>query len=339
MPPKKASPTTGESGIQALEQTDITGQAKGPEGSGIAGYSYSDAPSGQVNAGYLGESSYGVHGVNYTGGGPAVYGESAATTGVQGASTAVGVQGTNNGGSGQGLPAAAGVIGDSSAGHGVYGVTASSAVWRAAGNSQNSILNSGVMGLNSQNGYGVSGASQGGYGVYALSFQNHAIYAVSGGTTAAVHVEGDLEVTGDVILLGSGSDCAEEFDTTAAVEIQPGTVVTFAGEDSVRESREAYDRTVAGVVSGAGSYRPGIILGKRPSKRTKVHVGLVGKAYCKVDAQYGHIRVGDLLTTSITPGHAMKATDPARAFGAVIGKALRNHDTGLGLIPILLALQ
>ena len=36
---------------------------------------------------------------------------------------------------------------------------------------------------------------------------------------------------------------------------------------------------------------------------------------------------------------AMKAADPARAFGAVIGKALRPMREGCGLIPILVSLQ
>jgi hypothetical protein len=58
-----------------------------------------------------------------------------------------------------------------------------------------------------------------------------------------------------------------------------------------------------------------------------------------VDAQYGAIEVGDLLTTSSTPGHAMKTCDPLKAFGAVIGKALRPLTEGQGLIPILIALQ
>ena len=35
----------------------------------------------------------------------------------------------------------------------------------------------------------------------------------------------------------------------------------------------------------------------------------------------------------------MKAADPARAFGAVIGKALRPLAAGRGLIPILVVLQ
>jgi len=45
------------------------------------------------------------------------------------------------------------------------------------------------------------------------------------------------------------------------------------------------------------------------------------------------------LTTSPTVGHAMKARDQSRAFGCVIGKALRSLETGQGLIPILVALQ
>jgi hypothetical protein len=66
---------------------------------------------------------------------------------------------------------------------------------------------------------------------------------------------------------------------------------------------------------------------------------LVGRVYCKVDSQYARIQVGDLLTTSSTPGYAMKADDPAKAFGAIVGKALKPLETGRGLIPILVALQ
>jgi len=42
----------------------------------------------------------------------------------------------------------------------------------------------------------------------------------------------------------------------------------------------------------------------------------VGEVFCKIDAQYGRVGVGDLLTTSPTPGHAMKANGCSRAFGA-----------------------
>jgi hypothetical protein len=66
---------------------------------------------------------------------------------------------------------------------------------------------------------------------------------------------------------------------------------------------------------------------------------LLGKVYCKVDAGRGAIEIGDLLTTSPTPGHAMKADDPLKAFGAMLGKALGPLAEGRGLIPILIALQ
>jgi len=89
---------------------------------------------------------------------------------------------------------------------------------------------------------------------------------------------------------------------------------------------------------GAGTYRPGIILDKQQTCANRLSIRLVGKVFCKVDGSLGAIDVGDLLTTSQTPGHAMKATDPQRAFGAVIGKALKSWSGGAGLIPILVAL-
>jgi len=93
------------------------------------------------------------------------------------------------------------------------------------------------------------------------------------------------------------------------------------------------------VVSGAGSYKPGIVLDKQQTEGNRQPIALLGKVYCKVDANYAAIGIGDLLTTSPTPGHAMKADDPAQAFGAVIGKALRPLKEGQGLIPVLIALQ
>jgi hypothetical protein len=57
-------------------------------------------------------------------------------------------------------------------------------------------------------------------------------------------------------------------------------------------------------------------------------MALIGKVYCKVDARYSAIEMGDLLTTSPTRGYAMKAADPVRAFGSVLGKALQGLARG-----------
>jgi hypothetical protein len=110
-------------------------------------------------------------------------------------------------------------------------------------------------------------------------------------------------------------------------------------EGIVERSQRAYDRRVAGVISGAGTYKSAIVLDKQDSRANRVPIALVGKTYCKADAQHGPIELGDMLTTSPTAGHAMKAGDLHKAFGAVIGKALRPLEAGQGLIPILIALQ
>src|SRR5664280_839479 len=59
----------------------------------------------------------------------------------------------------------------------------------------------------------------------------------------------------------------------------------------------------------------------------------------KIEADKGAIKVGDLLTTSETKGHAQKVTDPAKAVGAVLGKALAPMKKGKGTIPILVTLK
>jgi hypothetical protein len=107
----------------------------------------------------------------------------------------------------------------------------------------------------------------------------------------------------------------------------------------LQESQQAYDKRVAGVISGAGDLRPGIVLDKQQTQGNRMPIALLGKVYCKVDARNSPVEVGDLLTTSSTPGHAMKAADPLKAFGSVIGKALRPLAAGQGMVPILIALQ
>jgi len=151
---------------------------------------------------------------------------------------------------------------------------------------------------------------------------------------ATIHLDGSK---GDIVL--RNGDCAEDFDVVEGLEVEPGTVMAIDDRGRLTPSQSAYDRKVAGVISGAGSCRPGIVLGRESEHRERMPVALVGKVFCKVDATAASVSVGDLLTTSSTPGHAMKAEDPLRAFGAVIGKALGALEAGTGLIPILVALQ
>lgn len=155
-----------------------------------------------------------------------------------------------------------------------------------------------------------------------------------GASNSSVIIDGE---SADVIL--ANADCAEDFEISEDDKVDPGTVMSLDNDGKLITSKQQYDKRVAGVISGAGNLKPGLILGRKSGCADKVPLALMGRVNCKVDAEYGPIEVGDLLTTSETPGYAMKASDPSRSFGAVIGKALRSIDTGRGLIPVLISLQ
>ncbi len=66
---------------------------------------------------------------------------------------------------------------------------------------------------------------------------------------------------------------------------------------------------------------------------------MTGRVYVQADATFGAIKPGDMLTTSETPGHAMKVTDHARAQGAILGKAMSGLKEGTGTVLVLVTLQ
>jgi hypothetical protein len=144
-----------------------------------------------------------------------------------------------------------------------------------------------------------------------------------------------LEITG-------GADFAETFDIADNQTLKPGTVVSIDVENAgqLRISSQAYDKTVAGVISGAGGIQPGMIMGQEGTITEGKHpVALSGRVYCLVDASYGEIKPGDLLTTSPTSGHAMKVIDHEAANGAIIGKAMTALKDGKGSVLVLVSLQ
>lgn len=152
-----------------------------------------------------------------------------------------------------------------------------------------------------------------------------------------INVGGNISVKGDITL--ENEDFAEDFDVAETDTVAAGMVMVLDDNGALRKCATPMDKRVAGVVSGAGIYKPGIILGRKDSSSKRVPIAMLGKVCCSVDATYGAIQVGDLLTTSCTPGAAMRVANPAEAIGAIIGKALKPWNAGIGEIPILIALQ
>src|SRR5207249_6063874 len=112
---------------------------------------------------------------------------------------------------------------------------------------------------------------------YHLTGRGPGIYAEG---APAGHFHGDIEVTGDLRLLGA--DVAEQFDVLG--DVDPGTIVVVNDDGAIGPCRKVYDRRVAGVVSGAGDRKPALVLDRRDSGARRPAVAALGKAWCRGDA-------------------------------------------------------
>ena len=157
----------------------------------------------------------------------------------------------------------------------------------------------------------------------------------------AVNEDGTTQV--DVLQIMGGADLSERFDVqTDERPVEPGMVVCIdpASAGKLVVSERAYDRKVAGIISGAGGVAPGMRMGQKGSVADGEHpVALTGRVYVWADASSGPIQPGDLLTTSDVPGHARKVDDYGRAQGAILGKAMTTLEEGRGLVLVLVTLQ
>ena len=148
------------------------------------------------------------------------------------------------------------------------------------------------------------------------------------------------DATVRALTIYGGADLAEPFAMSHA-DVAPGTVVVIDTENpgKLRRSAAAYDKKVAGIVSGANGIRPGISMIQEDALEAGENVALSGRVYVKANTSAGPIAPGDLLTTSDIPGEAMKAADHARAQGAILGKAMTGLLQGDGTVLVLVTLQ
>lgn len=339
---RNESASTGQGqavfGYASGNAVGVLGVSEGNDG--VSGRSNGEGRSGVF--GYTEKST--SHGGTFqnTASGPGVTGISAGGTAVEGFSTTgwamFGRSQNNLGVFGQTLGAdAAGVLGRNEAntgrGQAVFGYASGNAV--------------GVLGVSEGND-GVSGRSNasGKSGVlgYTERSDGWGGYFVNTANGEALHAEGRAWVSGEmsvaVLTIRGGADLAEPFASSDG-PLAPGSVVVIDPErpGKLRLATEPYDTKVAGVVSGAGGVQPGIALRQDGALDGGQNVALTGRVYVLADAAFGAIQPGDLLTTSATPGHAMKAADPRRATGAVLGKAMTPLAEGRGLVLVLVSLQ
>jgi hypothetical protein len=167
------------------------------------------------------------------------------------------------------------------------------------------------------------------YAFYDSDDLTNEIFTIFGNGTTRVKV---LEIT--------GADLAEKFPASEVADRGMVMAIDPSQPGKLCLARGAYNRCVAGIVSGANDFAVGAILGNLPGQDDAPPIALSGRVYVWCDASDAAIEPGDLLTTSDTPGHAMKSLDPGRAAGAVLGKAMTPLACGQrGLVLALVSLQ
>ncbi len=254
-----------------------------------------------------------------------------------------------------------GIAGDN---HGVMGAIHHAGVF--GGGKSGYSNHHGVIGL-SLNGRGVWGLADHWNGGIAGYFDGDVVISYDldvGGsksgwvTDVCFNADKDALESGDVVVLSGDpteqmmyatipvpivKKCDSEADTNVmGVVIKRKKITPYSLEVESYETLEAAEAAGAHKAKLVGPLRETLEEAKLdrsivpPEKGCYVAIlGAIEK--CKVDAGYGAIEVGDLLTTSETPGHAMKARNPK--LGTIIGKALEPLEQGQGIIKISVTLR
>ena len=175
-------------------------------------------------------------------------------------------------------------------------------------------------------GTGLSGSSSSEGGTFTVTSN-----ATSANTASTIIArDGSGNFTANVATLTATAaryaDLAERY--TADADYEPGTVVELGGEQEVTQTTRPISVAIAGIVSTDPAYLMNADL------TDGISVALIGRVPCKV---IGIIHKGDILVSSLTPGHAEAHRDihspPA---GSVIGKAIesKSNDSS-GVIEVL----
>ena len=145
----------------------------------------------------------------------------------------------------------------------------------------------------------------------------------AGSQTTSGTINGYWSLNGSSRLQATYADLAEYYEGDQ--EYKPGQVLVFGGDKEVTTTNAQNDSRLAGVVTTNPAY-----IMNNEQKGIKVCIALAGRVPCWV---VGRVKKGDMLTTSATPGCAIKAITPT--LGAIVGKALEDKDYGeAGVIQV-----
>ena len=180
---------------------------------------------------------------------------------------------------------------------------------------------------------------------YGNIIEGHEVNVVGASVKLRFRVKWDGNVSADGTFTGGGADFAEFVIPKGGKNIfEPGDVLVISPDaegmtNTVTKADEPYSTKVAGVYST----KPGFIGNRQGINNAgtgpEIPMAVLGFVPCKVSAENGSIKRGDLLVSSSTAGYAMRGTDRLKMIGSIVGKALDNLESGQGVIDILVTLQ
>jgi hypothetical protein len=153
--------------------------------------------------------------------------------------------------------------------------------------------------------------------------------------------QGNLFLVGVLQMNSPNADLAERVESQESLNAGDVIEIDPSAEGRFRKSRTRLSTLVAGIISSAPAItlaNHGDIKGSPGADRHPV-LALAGTVPVKVTNEAGPIQVGDLLTTSSTPGFAMRCADRVACAGAILGKALSPLSAQTGVVRALITLQ
>jgi hypothetical protein len=138
----------------------------------------------------------------------------------------------------------------------------------------------------------------------------------TGAVATAGTITGNWSLSSGSQLRATYADLAEYYEADG--DYEPGTVMSFGGDNEITVSLISEDTKLAGIVSDNAAY-----IMNQNCQGNKILIALQGRVKCKV---IGKISKGDLLTTSEIPGVA-RAVNGTAKIGTIVGKAIENYDS------------